>query len=688
MVSAFELDNLQENVIYIPYDPPTESREEATPTLQAYAPYQSRDLPDGVQLRLKAYKDAWACLHAVQATIHALHAPIVEDVVRQVRATYTHEDVLHGLPYYELPVIALSGGNTNCLADVATSLDPSTETDPDESTGAYVSHLYPGECTTVTTGMKALISSFVDNPVNGVDIIKRRPAASTANYDITLLRAWYEAVRDAAADTSDPPRLVIIFHEFEQFDPFVLQDILYICSLHIPFIRLVFIFSLSTPASTSNSTSYLHSTFPRSILSLLRVRNVGVPSGSAVLDAIIEKLFFDPDFIYEPPIMFGPAILSFLDDHFSRHNTSVDGVISILQLAYMKHFDEPLAVLAADSLLGTPSIGAAIQKLQDPSSTPFLESLVARLQLPSPDAQDVIAAVDDARAQFRSKARRSAVAFQVMRRVQAFMRAQGYKTASGETDGGIVSMWCTATRGRMARTAKWLGTMVRKLPEEQLGSLVEDLHQFFSSLPSQIRREREGVYKKINQFLREPDRDDVGDWLAKYLDTDMVDLADGELWDVWYTGMTPFPSELINPSVRASVVAGLLRPFEFTDPPTKQSPDLWELPDTSILFRRYLDSGKMINVYDWFESFALVLEEQKRRAETSGKRRRGGDRKGKGKQREDVEQDVSEDDEEERKLEVQARFIRALHELDHLGFIKHTGRKADHVVRTVFDIPD
>lgn len=135
-------------------------------------------------------------------------------------------------------------------------------------------------------------------------------------------------------------------------------------------------------------------------------------------------------------------------------------------------------------------------------------------------------------------------------------------------------------------------------------------------------------------------------------------------------------------------MAGLLRPFEFTDPPTKQSPDLWELPDTSILFRRYLDSGKMINVYDWFESFALVLEEQKRRAETSGKRRRGGDRKGKGKQREDVEQDVSEDDEEERKLEVQARFIRALHELDHLGFIKHTGRKADHVVRTVFDIPD
>ena len=51
-----------------------------------------------------------------------------------------------------------------------------------------------------------------------------------------------------------------------------------------------------------------------------------------------------------------------------------------------------------------------------------------------------------------------------------------------------------------------------------------------------------------------------------------------------------------------------------------------------------------------------------------------------------VEED--EEAEEEWKVEVQARFIRALHELDYMGFIKHTGRKVDHVARTVYDIPD
>jgi origin recognition complex subunit 3 len=137
-------------------------------------------------------------------------------------------------------------------------------------------------------------------------------------------------------------------------------------------------------------------------------------------------------------------------------------------------------------------------------------------------------------------------------------------------------------------------------------------------------------------------------------------------------------------------------------------PALWELPDTSILFRRYLDSGKTINVYDWFESFAVVLENQRRHLKKQGEKggssspRKSGSspKKGKGKQRqvdisddEDVRMDDGggdddEENEEKWKMEIQARFMRALQELDYLGFIKHTGRKADHVSRTIFDIPD
>ncbi len=95
----------------------------------------------------------------------------------------------------------------------------------------------------------------------------------------------------------------------------------------------------------------------------------------------------------------------------------------------------------------------------------------------------------------------------------------------------------------------------------------------------------------------------------------------------------------------------------------------------------------MINVYDWFESFQLALERQRehlKEQDNDKKRKSSPKKRGKGKAA--VEQ--PEEDEERWRLEVQARFIRALHELDYLGFIKHTGRKADHVLRTVFDVGD
>jgi len=98
-------------------------------------------------------------------------------------------------------------------------------------------------------------------------------------------------------------------------------------------------------------------------------------------------------------------------------------------------------------------------------------------------------------------------------------------------------------------------------------------------------------------------------------------------------------------------------------------------------------------VYDWFESFQVVLEEQRKQLEKKrlvgqrSPRKRTG--KGKGKQVQSfVEEDDGENDEEKWKMEVQMRFMRALQELDYLGFIKHTGRKIDHVQRTVFDIAD
>ena len=104
-----------------------------------------------------------------------------------------------------------------------------------------------------------------------------------------------------------------------------------------------------------------------------------------------------------------------------------------------------------------------------------------------------------------------------------------------------------------------------------------------------------------------------------------------------------------------------------------------------------MEAGKMINVYDWYESFSVALDTQRREAALEQRRAMKG-RRGKGKAkaqpRLSAPEDMVRDEREEWATEVHARFIRALHELDFMGFVKHTGRKADHIIRTIYDIPD
>ena len=81
-------------------------------------------------------------------------------------------------------------------------------------------------------------------------------------------------------------------------------------------------------------------------------------------------------------------------------------------------------------------------------------------------------------------------------------------------------------------------------------------------------------------------------------------------------------------------------------------------PDICILFARYADAGRTINVYDWFESFVQGLEAIRSQSKASHGRLKG----------------ENEDSEEEWRREAYARFMWALHEMDMLGLLRWSGR--------------
>ncbi|KAI0630536.1 hypothetical protein C8Q77DRAFT_1211544 [Trametes polyzona] len=757
-----ELDDASKTCVYIP--PSTRRKERANGT-------QNDDTVDEYELRLRAYKAAWnKCLSRVQSIVRALQAPSVRAIVTRVSRAY--EDVLPGLPYTELPVIALHGANATLVEDVARTLEQPQETgmlgqEESRSMKTLQVHLHPAECSTVMNMMKGLITGFIEPG--------RKGTASLAAYDINLLRAWHIA-------QAPESKLVVFLHEFEKFVPSVIQDVFYICSMHIPDLPLVFVLLMASPPVPS----YLNSVYPRSTRALLRVEPIVVSSGTGAVKDILMKTFFDPDF--EPDVMLGPTALEYIAEFATRHISSPDVVVTLLQLILMKHFTQPLSLFTHDEALGEASPRQAEHKLGTQFRT-LVEDLQLRLFATAPStsrsrggssapptprktdaagreaewhadtAYELLESVSRARVAFHKHTRRMRVAFGIATIAERVALGPAPTHAPKSSEGGNTRLdslesLSAVLRGRAGSQIRYMCMAVRKLPLHKLRELLQQLHAFLWDLQNaEVRREEENtrvwVVTTLNQLppqTEEPLEVDVGfsvvqdpqvkqvaanvgDWLQEYISDRLVRLDEQVLWDIWYTGNTPFPSDLVNPAPRPTVVSALLHPHDFerahadlvrastsadVDEPAEdvdeaREPALWELPDTSIAFRRYVEAGRMVNVYDWFESFAVVLETQRRKLRRRAQLAQGAQPNGKGgtprARRRSAEEDVDmeradqdsgsdedeemdEEGEEKWKIEVQARFMRALHELDYMGFVKHTGRKPDHVIRSIYDIPD
>ncbi|KAH8300001.1 hypothetical protein KR044_008458 [Drosophila immigrans] len=80
------------------------------------------------------------------------------------------------------------------------------------------------------------------------------------------------------------------------------------------------------------------------------------------------------------------------------------------------------------------------------------------------------------------------------------------------------------------------------------------------------------------------------------------------------------------------------------------------MPDLSVVYKLHLECGRMINLFDWLQAFRSVLRARDDHGEL-------------------------ESNQEQLDPQVQARFTRAVAELQFLGYIKMSKRKTDHATR-------
>ena len=118
---------------------------------------------------------------------------------------------------------------------------------------------------------------------------------------------------------------------------------------------------------------------------------------------------------------------------------------------------------------------------------------------------------------------------------------------------------------------------------------------------------------------------------------------------------------------RAAIHTALAFPYHYYGTNNAEAEDLSKFDDVSIAYHIYMESGQLINLFDWFMSFAAIVnpsllddddDESDGESIPTDKKRNEG----------------------EEKIAL-TRFIRAVTELCYCGFIKTTTRKTDHVER-------
>jgi origin recognition complex subunit 3 len=253
--------------------------------------------------------------------------------------------------------------------------------------------------------------------------------------------------------------------------------------------------------------------------------------------------------------MVGPATLDFLTDFFGRNSASVEGVLLILQLAHLKHFDEPLTTFVRNERLDTSSAEYASKKLSDPKAAPFLASLFSwsfgpqelasnEDGWPVHDIAGLLASIAEARADFRFRLCRSKLAFGMMRKVHEVMLHLGFRGIGIEMT--PLEMMSASIKGGLLREGKYLGTMTRsvafhtlcfstlrsgagahrKLSGEKLSVLLRELRSYLDEIPDHLD-EVHKVQRRVTTtaLLLEDDgegdegtqtADEFGNWLVGY----------------------------------------------------------------------------------------------------------------------------------------------------------------------------
>ncbi|XP_012606346.2 origin recognition complex subunit 3 isoform X3 [Microcebus murinus] len=523
------------------------------------------------------------------------------------------------------------------------------------------------------------------------------------------LCSWYMTVtqtdpkmpskkRTTTSQWQSPP-VVLILKDMESFTTKVLQDFIIISSEHLHEFPLILIFGIAT------SPIIIHRLLSHAVSSLLCIELFQSLSCKEHLTTVLDKLLLTTQF----PFKISEKVLQVLTNIFLYHDFSIQNFIKGLQLSLLEHFySQPLSVLCCN----LPEAKRRINFLSDnqcenirrlPSFRRYVENQASEKQVAlltnekylKEETQSLLENLHVYHKNYflvlrcLHKFTSSLPKYPLGRQIRELYCICLEKNIwVSEEYASALQLLRMLAKDELMTTLQNCFNIFKSSSEKHLGSIAKRIEEFlaqFQSLDADAKEEEDasgsqqkGLQKtdlyhlqKSLLEMKELRRTSKKQTKFEVLREKVVNFIDylvreyllppetQPLHEVVYFSAAHALREHLNAAPRIALHTALNNPYYYLKNEALKSEEGCipnTAPDICIAYKLHLECSRLINLVDWSEAFATVVTAAEKM---------------------DANSAVS----EEMNEIIHARFIRAVSELELLGFIKPTKQKTDHVAR-------
>ncbi|XP_078486467.1 origin recognition complex subunit 3 [Ciona intestinalis] len=502
-----------------------------------------------------------------------------------------------------------------------------------------------------------------------LEYMKKKFSAVT----MTMVRKWYEKqlkpTQTSPSKKKQPklsviPRkpIVIIFQDLELFTPNILIDFILMCSFHSPFLPFVLILGIAT--SWLDVSQRL---LPHSASIHLAVRKFLAPTSSSHLALIMDRILLNSDLPFK---LSGRSLQLLLDvflcNDFSILNLSSKSELNSLRnVASVKQFlsNESNSGLSKDSNLRKE----VLQWIKDlriylEVYFPVLRSLHALTMVfthhpMGKQLREVFCLCYKSGVENNDGFKQTLLLLKVTSKDQLIEILQNCNSslAGGKYSDNVDTQFHPLTavekfRNFVLELESLDDTVAEEEGTEEIENEPLETVKYAYQLQERIRnRSKQKKRNKMTKF--EKLQEAIINYLKEFFEFNLRPVSALPLHETFYFDDTMTIKQHKMAAPRFAIQKALSDPGHYLNLQSiSQDIATPEAPDICIAYKLHTESASIINLFDWMTAFHTIVHS--------------------------TEETCSEIDEI-----TQARFIRAVSELQLLGFIKPTKRKTDHVQR-------